>query len=55
VDIYTEIYNKYHNRKEYAARFEEIDIIGSAHYEAEDEKKTKLSPEENTRNEWRRQ
>jgi len=54
VNIYVGIYEKYRNRREYGARFDDIDTIGSAHYEAEDEKKMKLSQGGNTRNAWRR-
>lgn len=42
VDICLGIYEKYRRRPEFKARFDEIDIIGSCHYEAEDEKKRDL-------------
>lgn len=51
--VYLELYEKYHRKRKYKQRFEEIDIIGSAHYEAEDEKKGILLPEKNTKNVWR--
>ena len=52
--IYLDIYGKYRGSRKFLQRFEEIDIIGSAHYEAEDEKKGIRSQEKNIKNAWRR-
>lgn len=54
VAIYIGIYEKYRGRQDFKSRFGEIDIIGTAHYEAEDEKKTRPSQDTNTRKDWRR-
>ena len=53
-EIYLNLYEKYHRKRKYKQRFEEIDIIGSAHYVAEDEKKGILSHVKTTENAWRR-
>ena len=53
-EIYLGLYEKYHRRRQYKRRFEEIDVIGSAHYVVEDEKKGIHSPEKITGNAWRR-
>lgn len=52
-EIYLNLYEKYHRKRKYKQRFEEIDIIGSAHYVAEDEKKGIHSPEKSTGRVWR--
>jgi hypothetical protein len=39
VKTYTEVYNAYAGKSQYARRFEEIQLIGQEHYQALDEKK----------------
>jgi len=38
VGVYLDIYEKYRHKEQFRSRFEYIDLFGSAHYEAEDEK-----------------
>jgi len=55
VGIYLGIYERYRHGAQFRSRFEHIDLVGSAHYEAEDEKKMPSSPKRSSRNAWRRQ
>ena len=50
VNTYLDIYVTYRMRKSLRMRFEEIDAIGDAHYEAEDFKKGALSLNKNRKN-----
>jgi hypothetical protein len=43
VDTYLELYEKTHWKTQFRGRYEEIDLIGAQHYEAEDLKKGALS------------
>ena len=53
VNAYLELYNATHWMTQLRARYEEIDIIGAQHYEAEDRKKGALSPSWKEKSEWR--
>ncbi len=53
VDAYLELYESTHWMTQYRERYDEIDIIGAQHYEAEDGKKGVLSPSRKAKNEGR--
>lgn len=54
VKTYLDIYETYAKRKEYQRRFEELEVIGAHHYQAEDAKKGALLPESATGSNGRR-
>ena len=54
VSTYLEIYDKTRWQSQYHARYEEIDLIGAQHYEAEDAKKGGPSRPQKRNGAWRR-
>jgi len=51
VDTYLELYEKTHWKTQFHGRYEEIDLIGARHHEAEDLKKGALSQDERSKSE----
>lgn len=55
VKTFSELYNKYKDTKLFQMRIEEIEIIGSEFYNAQDEKKRTQQLNSSTKKEWRMQ
>lgn len=55
VSVYSDLYNQYKNKKFFKFRLEEIELIGSEYYSAQDEKKRIPQLNTSIKKEWRTQ